>query len=276
MKIPSIFINLKRSSVRNQKMIEQLNLIKAEYYRIDAIDSQNIKKNNILNGTVENYSYFVKNDIVLKPREKEIAIILSHMKALNFICENNIEIAVIMEDDNSFQYIYNWDEQINDIINNAPNNWKIIKLHTSSSKSVKQNIELLNKNIYYTSLTDSAMNGASCYIIKKSTAREILDKYLVNNIYTFPYKKEYVVCECIIFSLSDIYMYTKPIICTLDNNITCAGNYNQADRDTNEIIYNYWKNENENKSELCVKNYNEKPQKYNIIPIKNIILKNKK
>lgn len=271
MEIPIIYINLERSQRRKHQMTNCLDKFDVKYYRIEAIDSQKIKKNEILNGSIDGYKYTVKNNIILKPREKEIAIILSHMKALNFICDNNFEISVIIEDDISFQYIKNLNEKINEIIHNAPQNWKIIKLHTSSLRDINHNIELYNEKIFYTYLSDSAINSAGCYIIKKSTAKEILNKYCVNNIYTFPHADEYVVCECVIFSTSDIYMYTKPVICTQDNNLTCGGNYNHADDDSNEIIHNFWKKQDVEKNEdkkLC-KNFIAKPQRFNIKIIKN-------
>jgi GR25 family glycosyltransferase involved in LPS biosynthesis len=277
MELPTLYINLKRSRIRNQNMIFSLETINSKFYRIEAIDSLDINKKDVFEGMIDNYQYYVKRNIIVKPREKEIAIILSHIKALNFICDNKIDIAVIMEDDISFQYVYNWNEQINSIISNAPKDWKIIKLHTSSPKDVEHNISLINKNIYFTNLSDSAINSAGCYIIKKATAQEILNKYLINNIYTFPNKNEYCVCECIIFSLNNIYMYTVPFICTQDNNVTCAGNFNQADENTNKIIHKYWENIGIEKNKIFENIYqHDTTQKHKIIPIKKLIFQNKK
>jgi hypothetical protein len=126
-------------------------------------------------------------------------------------------------------------------------------------------------------LSDSAINSAGCYIIKKATAQEILNKYLINNIYTFPNKNEYCVCECIIFSLNNIYMYTVPFICTQDNNVTCAGNFNQADENTNKIIHKYWENIGIEKNKIFENIYqHDTTQKHKIIPIKKLIFQNKK
>lgn len=277
MELPVIYINLSRSHIRNQNMDLSLKEIGATFYRIEAIDSMNINKKEIFEGKIEDYNYYVKKNIIVKPRGKEIAIILSHIKALNFICNNNIDIAIIMEDDISFQYVYNWKDQINGIISNAPKDWKIIKLHTSSPKDVEHNISLINKNIYFANLSDSGINSAGCYIIKNTAAREILNKYLINNIYTFPHKNEYCVCECIIFSINNIYMYTVPFICIQDNNVTCVGNYNQMDEDTNKIIHNYWKNIGSEKNKIFDNIYqHDSIQKYKFIPIKKLIFQNKK
>lgn len=264
-----IYINLERSIIRNKKMIEALEKLNCKYVKIDAIDANNINKNQLKQGVINDYIYKIKDNVIVKPREKEIAIILSHIKALNYICENNIEIAIVMEDDISFQYVYDWNKQINDIINNAPKDWKILKLHTSAPLEVENNINLLNKNIYFTQLTYSAIHSAGCYIIKKSTSEELLKKYCINNIYTFPSKQEYVVCECIIFSTSDIYMYTVPFICVVDNNVTCAGNHNIADESTNKVIHKYWKNIGVEKNKIFESIYpHEKPQRHKIITLR--------
>lgn len=272
---------MERSIIRNKKMIEALEKINCSYTRINAVDANIINKNQLKEGFIDNYNYKIKDNVKInvnfKPREKEIAIILSHIKALNYICDNNIEIAIIMEDDVSFQYVYDWNKQINDVLNNAPENWKIIKLHTSAPQEVKKNINLLNKNIYFTPLIYSAIHSAGCYIIKKSTCEELLRKYYINNIYTFPSEKEYVVCECIVFSTSDIYMYTVPFISTVDNNVTCAGNYNIADRNTNKVIHNYWKNIGVEKNKFFDSIYpEEQQQKTKILTLKERIQQKQK
>jgi GR25 family glycosyltransferase involved in LPS biosynthesis len=246
MNIPILYINLDRSENRNIRMVEELNKINANYYRIQGVDSQNISKNALKEGECQDFKYFIKSNIEFKPRSKEIAIILSHLKALNEIVKNNFEIAIIMEDDTSFQYIQNWNEKISEIISLAPDDWKIIKMHTSTPSEIESNINFCKKGINYIPLNAKAIQSAGCYIIKKETAIEILDKYNINNIYTFPHKNEYCVCECIIFSVSNIYMYTIPYICAIDNNLTCSGSHNPADKKCNHIIHSYWKEFNKN------------------------------
>ena len=38
-------------------------------------------------------------------------------------------------------------------------------------------------------------------------------------------------------------MYTLPFLCSIENNVTCCGNYNIADTQSNKMIRDYWKNE---------------------------------
>lgn len=283
MNIPILYINLDRTQMRNDKMVDKLNKLKANFERISGIDSQYINKNALKKGECAGMKYNIKDNIIFKPKSKEIAIILSHMKALNKIIENNWEIAIIMEDDLSFQYIPNWNDKITKIITNAPSNWKILKLHTSFADELNKNISLSEKNIFYTPLSKNAINSAGCYIITKNAALELINKYKINDIYTFPNQNEYCVCECIVFSLTDIYMYTTPYICVDDNNMTCTGGKNPADIKTNFIIHSYWKNKNndtQNEENLILfsNNYSFKTDKHKIKTLKDKLIekRNKK
>ena len=236
---PIFYINLDRSVERNNEIINTLTSKNIVNYRVSGIDLQNIDKNALYDGVIDDIKYHVKNTQKCFGK-KEIAIILSHIKCLKKIVESEYDICVVCEDDTSFEYIDNWNETIDDIIKHAPKNWKILKLHTSIDTAIKNNIVQYNKKINYLPLYKEALSSAGCYIIKKSSAIELLNKYVIDNIYTFPKSDEYVVCECIIFSLDNIYIYTKPIICVRDNNSASKGGYNILDIKSNIVIHNFW------------------------------------
>jgi GR25 family glycosyltransferase involved in LPS biosynthesis len=280
MDIPIIYINLDRSIKRNERMCKSLEKLDVKFYRVQGIDSKNINKNALKNGEIQEFKYKIKDNIDFRPREKEIAIILSHLRALKKIINENINVAIILEDDISFQYVHNWNEKINDIIANAPNDWKILKLHTSDQASVENNIKLLQKNILYTHLTPNATNSAGCYIIKKETAIEILEKYENNGLYTFPYKNEHCVCEHVVFTnLMGVYMFTLPIISVVENNITCVGNQNPLDEKSNKVIEKYWKLMEKDKNKIFVEidmKYIDKPEKMMIPTLKKMMENSKK
>ena len=130
--IPIYYINLNRSTDRNDKIQNSLDTLNTNYYRVSAIDMNNITCDKYSKGNIDDLQYIVKQNKIYNPKGKEIAIILSHLKALNEIIKNNHDIAIIIEDDISFQYIKNWNDQINEIILKAPSNWNILKLHSSS------------------------------------------------------------------------------------------------------------------------------------------------
>jgi len=241
-----IYINLDRSDVRNNNFITSMNKHNIEIgkkcHRISAIDARDIKSKT--SGSCDNFNYIIKNKLLFTPRTKEISIILSHIKALNFMIDNNIDLAIIMEDDISFEYISNLDKFINSVLTVAPENWSSIKFHTSSDSSLLHNISLSKNNISFVPVDKSSMQGAVCYAIKKQTAIEIIDKYFNKNtnIYTFPHNNEFCTSECIVFLTGNVYIYTTPYICVYDNNVTCAGNVNISDEKTNSIIHDFWNN----------------------------------
>jgi GR25 family glycosyltransferase involved in LPS biosynthesis len=258
-------------------MIESLNNLNTIYHRISAIDMNNITRDKYSKGLVDDMQYIVKQNNIYNPKGKEIAIILSHFKALHKMKDNNDGIAVILEDDMSFQYITDWNIQIDNIISKAPDNWNIIKLHSSSKTRIEKNISLCKKGILYDKLDNTELQSAGGYIIKQDAIKQLLSKYHVDNVYKFPCENEYGVCECIIFSVSNVYMYTEPLICCIENNVTCGGNYNIADIQSNKLIHDYWKyilndkiNNSSHNTDMKKESVNKKIKIMNIIERKNM------
>lgn len=266
MPIPSYYINLDRSPERNTNISESLKNLNTTYYRVSGIDMDNITRNDFNGGIIQNMQYAIKKNKVYNPKGKEIAIILSHFKALQEIIKNDNDIAIILEDDMSFQYVTDWNKQIDEIILKAPSNWNIIKLHSSLVQRIEKNILLCKDNIFYDKLNNTQLQSAGCYIIKKSAAKLLVSRYYIDNIYNFPYENEYCVCECIIFSIPDVYMYTLPLLCSVNNNVTCAGNYNLADIQSNKLIHSYWNNANN----IVTTNNNNNKKTIKVMSIKNM------
>ncbi len=241
---PVCYINLNRCADRNKNIINSLNYLKVDHYRISGIDAKEISRkslfNNLHEGKIQNMKYMIRPNKMFTPREKEIAIILSHLKALEHVKNiSDHEIAVIIEDDMSFQYVEDWNKQIEEIIKKAPTDWSIIKLHSSSKRVIERNISLWKKGIMYDKLTD--LNSAGCYIIRKHIAQDILSKYCIDDTYTFPDNNQLCVCEHILFNIPDVYIYTLPLICSVKNNITCCGNRNILDEQSNKVIEGFWR-----------------------------------
>lgn len=230
-----LYINLDRSTERNDKIQKSLQSLNISYTRVPGIDKNFLNKS----------CYQIKKNINSIPSKKVIAIILSHFKALQTMIDLNLDEVIIMEDDISLKYITNWITDINKI--NCNKNWKIIKLHTSLDLEIKKNIELYKKNILFTPINIKSLNSAGCYLIKKSTAIELLNKYMFDGIYKFPQNNEICVCEGLIFSVSDVYMYTLPLFCIINNNKTCSNNYNALDARSNAIIHKFWEGVNYDK-----------------------------
>jgi len=271
--IPVYYINLDRSVERNQDITDSLNKLGVDYHRISGIDAKNISRkaasNNLNDGMIQDMKYKVKHDARFSPREKEIAIILSHLKALTQAKEQ--EISIIMEDDMCFQYVRDWHQQIKNIIEEAPQDWSIIKLHSSSRLVIENNISLWEKGVKYNKLAD--LNSAGCYIIKKNMALQILSKYCIDGTYTFPHDNELCVCEHIIFNMPNTYIYTLPFICSVKNNVTCCGNYNILDSQSNKAIEEFWKTLGVN---ISCAHYKNKPKNKTALNIRQMMNNKKK
>jgi GR25 family glycosyltransferase involved in LPS biosynthesis len=270
------YINLDRSIERH--IIMQKSLMRKTKYtfnRVQGIDMKTIE--NKFAGTCQNMNYKIKQRLTFYPREKEIAIMLSHLKMLQNVIDSGCDYALCLEDDVSFQYMQNFDDELIKIINSAPTNWNIIKLHSLTPKSIIKNLELYNKNILFNKIDTECIQSAACYLIKRDAVKLLLQRYYIDNTFIFPYEKEYCVAECILFNIPNVYVYTLPIICILSHNITCAGNYNVIELQSNRLIHEYWRSvfgENYVKS---INYQNEKDlenEKQNIDEIKLKLLQN--
>jgi len=243
--LPVLYINLDRCKERDvltKCTLSQMGIADDDVIRVRAIDMDDVYDKRV--GECDGMHYDIRpNSKGFMPRPKEIAIILSHIRALQTI-PYTCDMAVIMEDDMSFQYIRDWNKYIYDIVTNAPPDWSIIKLHSSVPNVIEKNIAQYKNGTPYLKLncTDD-VQSAGCYIIKKDAAATLLSRYYnqTTDTYSFPYKDEYCICETVIFTLPNMYAYTEPSICARENNITCMRNRNVADVRSNMVIHAYWR-----------------------------------
>lgn len=129
------WINLDSSIKRKEKMDAILKNINIANTRINAVNgiSEELDIKN---------TYFEENEFFTYPNNTNIeyAVILSHLKALEEINKkytsniekiNNIKnynVSLICEDDVSLEFLPYWTKNLEQIINNAPEDWEIIML----------------------------------------------------------------------------------------------------------------------------------------------------
>lgn len=236
-----LYINLFSNYTRNSNIINQFDTFNIKPIRIDACNLNNIiYKNNLTkNGNLDCFNFQIKQNTIFSPRNKEIAIILSHLKALKYIIDNDLEHAFILEDDVSLEFI----SDINifkDIIDKRPVDCNIIKFHVHNPKEIQYNINLFNKNIEFVEINKNCLSSCAFYFITNKKAKEIYYRYFNSDLFTFPYKNEFCVAEHIIFTHGNTFVYTKPIITIMNNNLTETKTMNMQDFDANKIIYKYW------------------------------------
>lgn len=202
-----LWINLDRSIDRKNHMLKLLNNINVSNLRIDAIDAKkydNIK--NIINIDLER----ILNDY-------QIAVSLSHIKAintLNFIQGNYF---MICEDDISFDNLKYFNETLEDIIKDCPN-FDILMLYKTcciETNDLYSNwIENYNKGIH--------LYGACCYIISRNGINNLtkLCKYIDDNNFIFNKNIKFDFSEFLLYKNLNTYCYKYNYIGIIDTDST--------------------------------------------------------
>ena len=178
------YINLDRSSDRNEMMINQLkNMFETNYTRISAIDGSKIKNKykDSVNGDsfineYENAISSAKNrkKRINKLSTSEIGCTLSHIKAIRKIYDNNLDYAIVMEDDCLLHLAPFWGFDLDYLISQAPKDWGIIQLHIFNKKcKIDDNIE---KDGMFSELKLSTpCHSTAVYLINKKGVRDVLN-----------------------------------------------------------------------------------------------------
>ncbi len=200
------WINLDRAKERKIYMEQILKddifkNIKKE--RITAVDAKEIK--NVYN------MFDIKEK---KIKDAEYACLLSHLETINTFSKTNYENALIFEDDISLEYKKYWTKTIQEVINNAPKDWEILKLIF-----LKHNPQKKLYNLWKHKPKGDNDFGCISYLINNKAAKK-----LINDIY---HNKKYKLEENIRHE-ADIYIYLKiktysykyPFFTYRDNNNT--------------------------------------------------------
>lgn len=126
------WINLDRSKDRRENSENNLKNINNKNIRISASDGVLDSDENIY-GKFTNVN---KSEINKNITRKEYACLLSHLEAIRQFANSDHEIALILEDDFTFEFSKYWNKPISEIINGAPCNWDIISLGFSLGRLI--------------------------------------------------------------------------------------------------------------------------------------------
>ena len=188
------WINLDRSIDRKNKMENILKQINIQNTRITAVDGSKISDSELYNN-YNNKSYeFGRSKI-------EYACLLSHLNTIKEFSNSNYELALILEDDISLEYVKYWDKKISEITNEAPKDWEIIMLNYVAKKKL---------NDIYTLNNNGIISCCGSYLINKAGAKKLMnnlyidnkfillanaihtsDNYIYSNLITYTYKYPY-------------------------------------------------------------------------------------
>ena len=170
--IPVYYLNLSRSPERNKYMIEQFNKFNINnYHRVEAIDGKNIKRN--MKDFNTNHIYEVDGTIIWNNythdnlKQSEIACTLSHLKAIRDAYNNDENIALIVEDDTSFELLPLWKKNIYEYMKEFPNDWQCVTLFNQACYIEKKLPEYVN-------IKDKICSGSVAYVINREGMKNIL------------------------------------------------------------------------------------------------------
>jgi len=182
------WINLDRSVDRRQrmeKMFEDPVFAQKKIIRISAVDGKAHDIDQVLNANFEGMQ-------PEKFTKVEYACLLSHLNAIKQFSESNNKTALIMEDDMTLEYKPYWKKSVQQIIDNAPNDWELIQLCININSPLKQ---------IYTKNSNGHVSCNGAYVINKNGSLKlnenkyklgdtlhVADVYIFNKISTYAYK----------------------------------------------------------------------------------------
>ncbi len=223
------WINLDRSEDRRNNMIRILKDINIPAERISAIDGKNISDDELFS----NYSYETLNRTRI-----EYSCLLSHLKTIQRFAQSEKEIALILEDDLSLEYVHLWDKKISEIIKEAPEDWDIIQLNYVTFMKLTENYTRNDKGHY---------SCCGSYLINKKGAKKLLDLIYKDNKFVLLPNKIHT-SDNYIYSIVTTYTYKYPYFTyPNENTSTIHDNHISYHVLTKKLAYESWIEKNNGK-----------------------------
>lgn len=222
-----LYINLDKDIKRKQHIENELNKYKLSYTRISGITCnkkfiKNIKQQPVI-GNLNNINF--KFDGRIK-KYSTLGCFLAHLHAIIHIKNNLIGNTMILEDDMDFTLINDFNNQINEIIKNAPPKWNVLKLHCSNSFQIKNLYNKWLNGEHYSPVTEDNIiisPSAGCYIFSENGIKKFYDMFYNKDENRWDIKNNYILSDVVMFSVGNVYSYNFPLFL---NYITPSNNYN--------------------------------------------------
>lgn len=228
--IPIYYLNLDRSTIRNKWMLSQFKKYHINnYLRISAVDG-----NSLTNLTQGNYRDLFNYQIVnpgdfVTFNSGVLGCCLTHLYAILQAYLNHDSYVIIMEDDCNLCLIPFWKQSLGKLIQNAPANWKLIQLITSSEDCLSED---LVSDKYY---SGTICKCAAAYLINREGMKYLLDLLYNSQSNTFILKnslkgvKPLLHADWFIFQhLIDHIYYTLPLFCLNNTELPSQLNHNDV------------------------------------------------
>jgi GR25 family glycosyltransferase involved in LPS biosynthesis len=196
------YINLERSDERRNAMETILSdsvFDNIPKHRIVATDGKN---------TTEMHERLGEYSKQNNTSDYEYACLISHLDTIQEFNKSGYNVALVLEDDASLEFKTYWKKSINEVIQNAPNDWEIITLYHNCPSDKNFNDNEYENHLYkkygYTLAYIINKNGSDKFISShvknnkyalKNTPEHIADVYLYEHIKTYVYKYPYFVMK---------------------------------------------------------------------------------
>ena len=163
------------------------------------------------NGKITDYTNhpLVQVETNMYVNSRTVAVSMSHLKMIKEWLDNSLDdedYGFMAEDDLLIESINYWDFTWEEMLNSLPTDWEIIQLNI-----VKEN--MTTKHMKFSVRFEDNWGGCA-YIIKRSYAKYLIEKYIENDIYVFSGKDFYVsLPENILYGIVRQDAYTLPLFC---------------------------------------------------------------
>lgn len=225
---PTYCINLDRCPERKKVMENQFKKYNINYTFCKAIDINDIsfgyKKDNKIQQEIK--GHYRKNGLYFKIHVKSksmwwkkshgwLGCTLSHLIYIMLASQKKENIICMIEDDISFQYYNKWKKSIKSIVENAPKDWTILKLHCSNLCCLKTLIKSKNPYINVSNMIISdklILWSSGFYIVNKQGMTGILNKFYDKKNNCLNLFADYPVSDVIMYNIPGVYYYSIPVV----------------------------------------------------------------
>ena len=235
--IPIYLINLDRSPHRLLYMTQQLasSQLSSLVNRVSAVDGKNIQIQKTLPvmqipcniqylDTITGHSYYRKQiqmvansangtHFPIQCSPYELGCTLSHWKAFEQIQQNKHPVALILEDDISFEYMSRWPCSLSTILSLAPKDWTIIQLYTNHRNHAHQLYE--SPELFHPVSSQLINNywGTGCYLITQQGIKNLLSQRIETpeGPTTYEIQNE-ILADRLVYQQPGAYVFTFPLV----------------------------------------------------------------
>lgn len=214
--IPFYYINLEKDIKRRESMEEQLSRYVKNYSRVEGLlGSDFVNELNKEEFNLKNQKYNIKFN---KNNIPGFGCLLSHLKIYDTI-KDKTGIFCICEDDLSFELLKDPKKHFDKVVKNAPDNWEIIKLHTSSNIVLnyllgKKELFVCNDEIDKNVMFDSN-SSTLIYLVNDKFLKKFLSKIKISEVITLTEGNTTI--DGLIGRYFKLYNYSIPLFKTKEN-----------------------------------------------------------